>query len=162
MVIKCFTRILTAVIALAVMGMLQACPGGNCVAPAFSINVPFNIFPEVDTLEVGDTLWITARFPDTLKSTGGDYLPYKDGIFCFNPGLAEIVPGRPGYPAEIVDGNSHFEMTLKSGVLGEGRCIVSADHQGNEYLLKIGYKALKPGTFYINNGAIDAYRAGED
>lgn len=150
---------------LVLAAMLQGCPD-KCEGPSYHVDVPVDIYPAKDTLNVGDTLWMETRFSDVVQSVGGGNEQYANGVFCAGAFMLEIIPSGTSAGATVEDATLHFKRLVKTGVevssSGITHCNVQAIYRNNEYQLKIGFVALKTGIFYLDNTFYPGYQQGED
>ena len=145
---------------LACLMLLTACPGDKCVGYTYYFKIPVDIYPAQDTLQVGDTLWVSTRFSDLATDPVGNTVHF-DGVFCFNLGIGEIVPTGASSPATIEDGDPYFRRIFLKGSQ-EGGCVAQASYENHEYFLKVAYIAKKSGIFYLKNGVFKTHQRGED
>jgi hypothetical protein len=71
---------------------MTSCPRlGECVNPAYEFNIALKLNPNKDTLQIGDTLWLSASFTDRIKGTNGRTFDYQGANIAFSVAFFKFV-----------------------------------------------------------------------
>jgi hypothetical protein len=82
---------------------------------SMAFEIPININPESDQILLNDTLWLTGRFPDTLReSHSGKYYKLSDFNFGLNICINQLVD-KNRYSSEQPGDYTMFDYVLKTG-----------------------------------------------
>lgn len=130
----------------------------GCSENVYSFALGIKAFPDNDSLNVGDTIWLEVNEPTTLKDAQtGRMIDYSRAANLGTAiGIAELISVN----TVNIEGNSFFKFSLLSG-----NEIIRPDTNkfreyefaeiNNSYKLKIGITALKKGIYkmFISNAA---------
>ncbi|MBX2946264.1 MAG: hypothetical protein KF725_10555 [Cyclobacteriaceae bacterium] len=115
--------------------------------------LPFNVTPGNDYINVGDTLWITSEIPDTIHEYySGDYYKIVNFDFSFSLGIRKLVSGgfnfgdQPGATAQF-----NFIQEIGSiPFFGETFSDFKLVYINEKYVSKIGIIPQSTGVYCLN------------
>lgn len=115
----------------------------------YRFEIPFTTYPLKDTLNIGDTLWITADFSaDMLDSTKMEYVHTENVYFETGIGLARI---------DINPYQPNVWNLLDTFILEKGEINLSPMemkikyyYENNKYLFKLGIICNKKGVYELD------------
>ncbi len=67
---------LSLLLMLAFLAQQSSC-NKNCVETKYSFNLPIKAYPNLDSINIGDTLWLEINEPTTLLSLNGNMVNYS-------------------------------------------------------------------------------------
>lgn len=115
--------------------------------------VPITITPPSDEFHVGDTLWISGSFPDTLEEFySGKYYRFENFDFKSKICLHKLVNNQKNI-GEQPGAFDYFSIINKAGSLQQISSIcgsVSFDYRDGKYNYRIGLLTTIVGIFTIN------------
>ncbi len=114
----------------------------------YRFEIPFTTYPLKDTLNIGDTLWISADFSgDILDSTKMEYVHTENIDFETKIGLDQIDtnPYKPN-----VWGSLGPIILEKGEIAPQGISMrIKYRYENNRYLFKLGVVCNKVGVYYL-------------
>jgi hypothetical protein len=115
--------------------------------------IPITITPPGEKIQLGDTLWISGSFPDTLEEFhSGKYFRLENFDFKSKICVRKLVDNGKNI-SEQPGGFSYFSIFNRSGSLEDNTqfCgFVNFNYQNSRYNYKIGLLPNKGGIFTIN------------
>lgn len=138
-----------SILALGFQGACKPEPRPNSVNFAFVI--PVEITPSADTLALGDTLWLTANFSDSLLDLRSQrrYRLRREDIELSSFLFFQRLPGAGQFPVGFAHG---FTVVNQVGKLGEPSSsfrTFEPTYDGNHYHLRVGIVPQQRGVFAI-------------
>jgi hypothetical protein len=135
--------------------LLWGCPY-DCYEAQYDFKLPnATLEPLKDTIKVGEIIWFTYNFSDILRD---EFLQkeihFPNAKFCF------IISPRKLIGNLVLDASSNFEQIIETGELGKS-CMFSPIYINNEYNLRVGYKALQPGNYFLRLTNFKANKGNE-
>lgn len=153
---------------------LLSCTSGCKKEPApefldFIFEVPLQITPVQDTVNIGDTLWLEADFPDTVKEhNSGKYYQLLPTDFNFRTRIGFFrlvsvkgdISDQPGFTQGFDIVNQVGSVERLQETFGDFKL----RHSQNRYQARIGIIARQPGVGCINflTTAVRNGSAGKD
>ncbi len=145
-------------IAFTVAIVLCSCPSKVCFDANYSFNVNSSIKPDLDSIHVGDTIYLLSSFPSTLKDqNSGQEINYTEAT---NIG-SDLRIGRleDGNPIPV-DAVADFNYVSVNGRIYNDKNIASPNgiqqlsyqEINGMYLLKIGVIAKRQGIYALGVG----------
>lgn len=117
------------------------------------LELPFTVTPENDSISVGDTLWITSDFPDTIREyNSGEYFKLEDFSFNFSLALRKLtsnqlsISQQPGATSSF---NFHQEVGFIS-YFGETFSDFNLLYSQGRYKSRIGIIPQNTGVYCVN------------
>lgn len=115
--------------------------------------IPITITPPGEQIQLGDTLWISGSFPDTLEEFhSGKYFRFENFDFKSKICLHKLIDKEKNV-GEQPGAFSHFSVSNKIGSLEQTSSIcgtVNFSFSGDQYNYKIGLLAGSTGVFSTN------------
>ncbi len=150
-------NVLTGIRLLAIAIINSGCPK-PCVESSYSFAVSSQINPDIDSVRVGDTVFLSSSFSNRLtnQSTGMtiDYSGASDIESTLS--IAELIPGDSIPKGSVYD----FKYASLIGIIYNSTSIPSPEtvqqlkyqEAGNNYQLKIGLIPQRKGVFALGIG----------
>ncbi|WP_419803464.1 hypothetical protein [Mucilaginibacter sp.] len=136
----------------------SGCPKSSCIKTNYSFAVNSQISPDLDSIRLGDTLYLTSSFPKKLVD---DYtktvVDYSNSMGIGSTlGLVKLVNGS--YPGK--DAVNSFKYSNVTGSVYNDKSIPSPDkiqqlkydEVNDNYKLKIGIIPMEKGVYYLGVG----------
>lgn len=150
-------NLIVSITLLIVIIVLSGCPK-PCIKSNYSFAVNSQIIPDLDSIKVGDTIFLFSSFPTTLTDQiTGQVINYNNSTGLGSTlGLVELVKGAfPG-----IDAVNDFDYISINGMVYNDRSIPSPNkfqqlkyqQIDSNYELKIGIIPKKNGTYYLGLG----------
>ena len=147
-------KIIKKTLAISIILLLQACifSKDKCDYIPYLFEVTVEISPIVDTVFVGDTLWLSAQFSDLVyEKNTAEFYKLENFDFHTHFGLARIDTEA------WQDANTKFAFLLEKGELNYipltsnlSKIIIGYEYENNEYSFRIGTIPLEKGTYYMS------------
>lgn len=161
-------NLLIICIGITVITVLCSCPGKACFEANYSFSVNASIKPDLDSINVGDTIYILSSFSSFLKdNNSGQEINYTNATnLVSNVGIGRIEIGNP-MPIDAVADFDYFSVNGriyndKNIASPDGVQQLSYEESNGMYKLKVGLIAKKPGiyTLGIGNGISTGRKGG--
>lgn len=155
--IKIYSK--AALVGAALLLTLTGCPS-VCTETTYSFAVTATFSPQKDSIQVGDTLFLTSTFPNKLTDRlSGKEINYANAT---NLGTSIFVDLLPGDKSALVDAVSSFDYVSKKGRIYTDPTVPSPTRVSQlqyqqiatNYELSIGFIARKKGVYCltVSNG----------
>ncbi|MDX2306401.1 MAG: hypothetical protein NW226_26565 [Microscillaceae bacterium] len=145
-------------LSLGLLFLMTSCPD-SCLDISYNFEVTSYFTPEIDSISLGDTLYLISEFPtdleDVLTSSLIDYSNAKTigGIL----GVSELIPNDSKTPTGAV---SQFKYIAINGKIFNDKTVpspevfqqLSYEETSSTYRLKIGLIPTKKGVYFLTNG----------
>lgn len=143
----------------ALLCLLSSCERDEKPVPEqvpFIFQIPLTISPPKDTVSVGDTLWLKANFPDTVREFySGHYYTVKPNQFDWRTSIAIrklVYPNQ--YLGNQLAASNSFTYINKIGKLEPNSIFADLkyNYANNIYSCKIGIVSKQKGVYTFNFG----------
>jgi len=115
--------------------------------------LPISVSPATSEISIGDTLWITSDFPDTIREyNSGEYYKLENFNFNFSLGLFQLVDNQKSI-SEQPGATSSFNFSQEVGSItffGETFSDYNFVYSQEKYLSRIGIIPQSIGVFCVN------------
>lgn len=137
----------------------------DCTRTDYSFEMAVNAYPDLDSMRVGDTVWVEINETVSLKDLNtNENINYSGAVnLGTNIGFQEIVGTTP----QIINAATDFSSKVINGTEISStnsslfKEYVFAENNG-KFLFKLGIVPLRTGVFRINLGsAANVYRAND-
>jgi hypothetical protein len=148
-------KIITAVIFIYITAVFSTCKKGGfgCVESSISFNVDAKVYPDKDSINIGDTIFVEVNIPTTLIDQNNNSVDYsKANNLGTSMGFVKLVSDSPIVLDEALP---DFNFDLISGKeISSPNVKLYKDYffeeSGGHYLFKLSIVPKKSGTFRFN------------
>ncbi len=135
----------------------------GCAETVYNFEIGVKAFPDNDSINIGDTIWLEINTPDTLRDQHTNELINYSGVENLGSGISLnklgannqfIIPAADSFDYILIRGNE----VRKTDLLREYLFI----EQNGNYLFQLGIIPKKKGTFgLIFSNAANVYRKSD-
>jgi hypothetical protein len=149
---------------LALVSIYATCNKGNCHEAIYSFEATYSIFPDKDSIQIGDTIWLQLSTLTTLNSLFTNQVVDYSGAVNFGTavGYAKLIGGDMYNPGSVPAADS-FNYKLIKGINQQSakqdqvRNFLFVEENGM-YVFKLGIIPKAKGLFALGPGnAVNVY-----